>query len=97
MAIISMLPLIRDRNIRLSMKLLEMHVYSKEIHMQKAIGKILNEIEKINPEIARKFILKHMNMPNISFNYATENIRDLRKIKKAKSLKLNKRGFLFWR
>ena len=89
-AIVSTLPLIKNNRIRLSMFLLENNLFNKEESIQKVNGWILREIGKVKPEIAKRFILKHMNMPANTFIIATENMKGLRKIKGIKKLRGNR-------
>ena len=98
MALMSTIPSIRNDNIELGIKLCEFNINSKEENIQKAVGMILNEIAKVKPRIARRFILKNIKMPEAVFFYATENLKDLRKLRetrKMKPLSLNK--LFFWR
>tara|TARA_Y100000310_G_C20585644_1_gene765272 strand:+ start:613 stop:1341 length:729 start_codon:yes stop_codon:yes gene_type:complete len=98
MAIVSTLPLIRNGDIKLTLKIAEIYLYDKEPHIQKAIGWMLREAEKQKPEKVKNFVLKHMYMPAPTFIYATENMRDLRKIRKLKKLKSdNVSGFFLWK
>jgi 3-methyladenine DNA glycosylase AlkD len=98
MGIMSTIPLIRDGNIKLGMKFAEIHINSKDEHVQKAVGIILNETGKIKPESAKKFILKKIHMPIIAFNYATEDMKELRALRKIKKLKSSRFSrVLFWR
>ena len=86
-AIVSTLPRIKEGDIRLTMKLAEKYVHDKEPYIQKATGWMLREAGKQNPEIAKRFILKNMNMPGICFSYATErDLKGLRKLRKMKRL-----------
>ena len=97
-AIISTLPLIKKGDLKLTIKLAEDYLYDKEDYIQKATGWMLREAGKKDPELIKKFILKHIDMPSITFSYATEHLVDLRKVRKIKKLRSDKRGkFLFWR
>jgi 3-methyladenine DNA glycosylase AlkD len=97
-AIVSTLPKIKKGDIRLTMYLAEKYLYDKEHYMQKATGWMLREAAKQKPEIVKKFVLKHINMPAICFSYTTErDLKDLRKVRKIKKLTSDKGGrFLFW-
>ncbi len=86
-AIVSTLPRIKNGDIRLTMKLAEDYINDKEPYIQKATGWMLREAGKQNPEVVKRFILKNMNMPPITFSYATEKMKELRKLKKIKKLK----------
>ncbi len=86
-AIVSTLPLIKKGNIKLTMGLAEKYVYDNNHYIQKATGWMLREAGKVRPEIIKRFILKHINMPAIEFSYATELMTDLRKVRKLKKLR----------
>ena len=49
--------------------------------MQKAIGIVLREIGDQKPELLRRFILKNVNMPLITFFHATEKMKELRTLR----------------
>ena len=94
----STIPLIRTGEIDFSLRLINKSLYYKEEPIQNANGIVLREISIKKPNIAKKFILKNIHMPIISFNIATENMKDLRKMRDIKKLKTN--GFsklLFWK
>ena len=83
-AIVSTLPLVKKGNIKLSMKLAEKYIEDKQPYIQKATGWVLREAGKEKPEQVGKFILKNINMPSITFSYATEKMTKLRIIRKQK-------------
>ncbi len=85
-AIVSTLPLIKKGDVNLTMKLVKKYVYDKEPYIQKATGWMLRECGKKEPEIVKKFILKHIHMPPLTFSYATEQMLELRKVRKIKKL-----------
>jgi 3-methyladenine DNA glycosylase AlkD len=98
LAIVSTLPLIRKKENQLAMKLIDMHLYSKEDYVQKAVGWMLRDIGDRRPEMIKRYILKHIDMPSMTFIYATEHMKALRKVRKLKKLKGRRpRRFLFWR
>lgn len=86
-AIVSTLPLIKKGETKLAMRLIGDYVYDEENYIQKATGWMIREVGNKKPEIAKRFILKHMNMPSITFSYATEHLKALRKVRKLKKLK----------
>jgi|SRR3989344_1997258 len=86
-AIVSTLPKIKTGDIGLTMKLAEDYIKDTEPYIQKATGWMLREAGKQKPEVVKRFILKHMNMPPIAFSYATEKMTELRKLRKLKKLK----------
>ncbi len=83
-AIVSTLPLVKKGNIKLSMKLAEKYIADKQPYIQKATGWVLREAGKEKPKQVGKFILKNINMPSITFSYATERMTKLRIIRKQK-------------
>jgi len=89
-AIVSTLPRIKTGDIELTMKLAEDYINDTEPYIQKATGWMLREAGKKEPEIVKKFILKHIHMPSIAFSYATEQMIDLRKVRRFKKLKKTK-------
>jgi len=96
-AIVSTLPLIKKGDIKLTLKLAEKYVYSKEDYLQKATGWMLREAGKKKPEPIKRFILKHIEMPSIEFSYATEQLKELRKVRRLKKLKQDRgNGFGFF-
>lgn len=89
-SIVSTLPRIKTGDIKLTMKLAENYINDAEPYIQKATGWMLREAGKKEPEIVKKFILKHIHMPSLAFSYATEQMIDLRKVRKFKKLKRTK-------
>ncbi len=85
-AIVSTLPLIKQGNIKLTMQLAEKYVYDENDYIQKATGWMLREAGKQKPEIVKRFILKHIHMPSIEFSYATEIMKELRRVRQLKKL-----------
>ena len=86
-AIVSTLPRIKTGDIRLTIQLAQDYINDEEPYIQKATGWMLREAGKQNPEIVKRFILKNIHMPSIAFSYATEQMIDLRKIRKLKKLR----------
>ena len=86
-AIVSTLPRIKTGDIKLTIKLAEDYIDDKEPYIQKATGWMLREAGKKQPEIVKRFILKHIHMHSITFSYATEQMIDLRKVRRFKKLK----------
>ena len=89
-AIVSTLPKIKTGDIKLTMKLAEDYINDLEPYIQKATGWMLREAGKKEPEIVKKFILKHIHMPPLAFSYATEQMINLRKVRRFKKLKRTK-------
>lgn len=88
-AIVSTLPRIKKGDIKLTMKLAENYINDQEPYIQKATGWMLREAGKQNPEVVKRFILKHIHMPPIAFSYATERMKELKKLRRLKKLKNN--------
>ena len=79
MAIMSTLPLIRNGDISLTMKISESYVKEKHDYIQKSTGRILREVGKYKPDTLRKFIKKYENqIPETMFDLATEYMEELR-------------------
>ncbi len=88
-AIMSTIPLIRKNLIDMAMQIIKMNINEKNKYIQEANGLVLKEVSMQKPALARKFILKNIHMPEISFNIATENMKELRKMREIKKLKIN--------
>lgn len=98
LSIVSMAPLIKKNDFRLAFKIIEINLHDKSEFMQKAVGLVLNEIGKQKPEVLRKFILKNTNMPPVTFFHATENLKELRRLRELKKPAYNNiERFLFWK
>jgi 3-methyladenine DNA glycosylase AlkD len=97
-AIVSTLLKIKQGDISLTMKLAEDYINDQEMYIQKATGWMLREAGKQKPEEVKKFILKHIHiMPPTTFSYATEKMKDLRKVRKLKKLEADKSGSFWWK
>jgi 3-methyladenine DNA glycosylase AlkD len=92
-AIISTLPLIKKKEVDLTLRLAEINLEDKEEYVQKATGWMLREVGKERPEKAKRFIRKNLNMSSIMFSYATEQMKDLRKERQKGK---NKKGIFRW-
>ncbi|MBT4165461.1 DNA alkylation repair protein [archaeon] len=98
MAIMSTFPSIRQKQkTKLAIYLAENYLKEPHKEIQKAIGLTIKEISLHKPEIAKKFILKHKQMPETTFKLATENLKELRKTKKIKKLGKNNGRWFFWK
>lgn len=86
-AIISTIPLIKERDFRLVLEIVNEHLYDRGEYTQKAIGMALKEIGDQKPEVLKRFIKDNINMPITTFFAATENHRELRNLRE-----LNKSG-----
>ena len=99
LALASSIPLIRKGDFKLGMKFVEDFIDVKEKYIQECVGIILREIGNKKPEVAKRFILKHIHMNHIVFKEATATtkLKELRKLRKIKKLGKGKRGFFSWR
>ena len=96
MAIVSTLSKIKKGDVKMTLELTEKYLQDKEPYIQRATGQMLREAGKKKPEIVKRFILKHINMPYLIYENKTEKeLKELRKVRKVKRLKEDKRGFLF--
>lgn len=86
MAIMATIPLVKENNHELALKICEMYIHDKYKQIQEGIGLILREIGEQKPALAQKFILKHIHMPILSFDIATQNMKELRKMRDVKKL-----------
>jgi len=86
MAIMATIPLIKENHHELSLKICEMFIHDKYKQIQEGVGLILKEIGEQKPAVAKKFILKNIHMPIISFDIATQNMKELRKLRDVKKL-----------
>jgi len=88
-AIISTSHLIKKRKLELTFKLAEKLIYDEDVYVQKGAGWMLREAGKKERIAVRDFILMHLDMKAYAFSYATEKMKELRKVKKEK-LRKNK-------
>jgi 3-methyladenine DNA glycosylase AlkD len=97
LSLMSTMTLVRNGDFKLALKIIELHLYSKSDYMHKAIGSVLKEIGNKKPEFLRRFILKNINMPLPIFFYATENMKELRRLREKKPVYNNIKKLMFWR
>ena len=83
-AIISTGQLIKERKLELTFKLAEKLIYDEDVYVQKGAGWMLREAGKRERLAVKDFILMHLDMKAYAFSYATEKMKELRKIKKQK-------------
>jgi len=76
--------LIKKEKLELTFLLAEKLVYDDNEYVQKGAGWMLREAGKRNRLALRDFILIHLDMKPIAFSYATEKMKELRKIRKEK-------------
>jgi 3-methyladenine DNA glycosylase AlkD len=86
MAIMATIPLIKSNDNELALKICEMYIHDKYKQVQEGIGLIIKEIGIQKPVVARKFILKNIHMPAVSFDIVTQNMKELRKLRDVKKL-----------
>ena len=98
MAIMASITLVKNNNIRLAINICEENLYNKDENLQKAVGICLKEIGVQKEAVARRFILKNLKMPEITFLNATENMKDLRKLRETrKTSNFDFSKFIFWK
>ncbi len=83
-AIESTLKLIKKNKTELTLRLAEKLVYDDNHYVQKGAGWMLREAGKRDRINIREFIIRHIDMKPIAFSYATEKMKELRKIRKEK-------------
>ena len=81
-SIVSTLPLVKTGKIKLTMKIISNEIQNENPYVQKAIGWLLRESGKQKPKEIENFILKNLDMPSITFSYATEQMKKLRRLRK---------------
>ncbi len=84
-AIESTYKMIKENKIELTLRLAEKLVYDNNTYVQKGAGWMLREAGKKNRAAVKDFILMHLDMKPTAFSYATEKMKELRKIRKEKS------------
>jgi 3-methyladenine DNA glycosylase AlkD len=84
MALMSSIALVKNGDIGLAINLCQENLYSEEENIQKAVGICLKEIGIQKPVVARGFILKNIKMPEKIFFIATENMKDIRKLRQTR-------------
>ncbi|MEM0465943.1 MAG: DNA alkylation repair protein [Candidatus Pacearchaeota archaeon] len=95
-AIMSTISLVKKGDNKLALKIIENNKNTKNETLQKANGYVLREIGKNNPELLKKFISKNIDMPLITFSIATENFKDLRRLRE-KKISTNTEKIISWR
>lgn len=91
-ALSSCLPLIKFKDWNFIFRIIQNRINDKEDNIKEFNGLLLNEISNKNKTIVRKFVLKNMNMPNITFDIVSDNFKDLKKKRKIKDV--NNLGWL---
>lgn len=84
-SIVSTCQLIGKNKIELTLRLAEKLIYDEDVYVQKGAGWMLREAGKKNRGMIRDFILMHIDMKPAAFSYATEKMKELRKIRKEKA------------
>jgi 3-methyladenine DNA glycosylase AlkD len=97
-AVMSIISFIKNDDLNSAVELIERCIHEKDGDIQKTIGRILTEIGDKNPEILKNILMKNTDIPEKTFFYATEKIKNLRNIKKSKTLKQgNFSKWFFWK
>lgn len=94
-SIVSSGNLIRKNKIELTLRLAEKLVYDEDVYVQKGAGWMLREAGKRDRINIREFIIRHIDMKPAAFSYATEKMKELRKIRKEKTKDNFKKEKLF--
>jgi hypothetical protein len=76
-----------EKDIIFMIKIVEQTLFDREEKIQTMIIALMKEIGKTKRELLKKFILKHMSMPDEIFLPATEKMKELRKMRKLKKFK----------
>ncbi len=87
--IMSTIPLIKEEGIELSLEVSSICLNDKEEPVQDAVGRVLKEISEVKPAVIKKLIIKNIHMPYTTFILATENMKELRKLRDVKKLTKN--------
>jgi len=95
LAIESTLKMIRKNKIDLTLRLAEKLVYDENTYVQKGAGWMIREAGKKNRLAVREFIIQYIDMKPVAFSYATEKMKELRKMRKEKSKNNFKEDKLF--
>ncbi len=95
LAIESTYKLIKKNKTELTLRLAEKLVYDDNHYVQKGAGWMLREAGKRDRINIREFIIRHIDMKPIAFSYATEKMKELRKIRKEKMKNNFKKEKLF--
>lgn len=88
-ALSSCLPLIKIKDWNFIFGIIQNRINDREDNIKEFNGLLLNEIAKKNKTILRRFILRNMNMSNITFNIISDNFKDLKKKRKIKAVDNN--------
>jgi len=101
MAFMSCLGCVEKKDFDFAIKLLGFYALNKYKKIQEGVGVVLREISKVNKVVGKKLILKYVGMGDVAFKIATENNKDLRKVRGVKKLAVEgkdfgKRGLLGW-
>lgn len=95
-ALATCFPLIKAKDWDFVFRMIKDNLRDKEENMQELNGWILQEISKKNKTILRKFMLRNIDMPQLTFDLASKNLKDLRKVRKLKKLDIRKVSGFGW-
>lgn len=90
-ALSSCLPLIKIKDWNFIFGIIQNRINDKEDNIKEFNGFLLNEIVKKNKTIIKKFMIRNINMPNVTFNIVSNNFKDL---KKRRNIENNNIGWL---
>ena len=79
-------PLIKVKDWNFIFSLIKNRLNDKEKNIQELNGLLLKEISKKNKTLVKRFVLKNINMPKITFDIVSEDLEDLKKVRKLKKL-----------
>lgn len=82
LAMVATTRLVKTGDIAMAMRIAEGYSKEKHPYIQKSLGRMLREVGKVKPDVLEKYIQKNIkNLPPITFDYATEYMEDLRKLR----------------
>jgi len=79
-------PLINEKDWEFVFSLIKNRLNDKEDNIQELNGWLLSEIVKTNKTLVKRFVLKHINMPKVTFDIACTDIEGLKKVRKFKKI-----------
>ena len=95
-ALASCFPIIVKKDWDFIFGLVGKRLNDREENIQELNGWLLKEISKKNKTIVKRFVLKNIGMPQVTFDIVSDNFRDLRKVRKLKKLGSRRVSGLGW-
>ncbi len=95
-ALATCFPLIKEKDWEYIFGLIGKRIEDREENIQEINGWILREISEKNKTIVKRFVLKNISMPQITFDIVSEEITELKKARKFKKLDSRKVNGLSW-